>query len=61
MANLGEKLAGGEVDQMIGEADTDGGGQRNHEAFVQMKAAKWRCWTECVKCLGHNCLPFLCL
>lgn len=40
MANLGEKLAGGEVDQMIGEADVDGGGQGNHEAFVQTMAAK---------------------
>lgn len=40
MANLGEKLAGREVDQMIGEADTDGGGQGNHEAFVKTKAAK---------------------
>lgn len=40
MANLGEKLAGGEVDQRIGEAETGGGGQGNHEAFVQMKAAK---------------------
>ncbi|XP_075803663.1 calmodulin-like, partial [Microtus pennsylvanicus] len=40
MANLGEKLAGGEVDQRIGEADTDGGGQGNHEAFVQTMATK---------------------
>ena len=31
MANLGEKLTDGEIEEMIREADTDGDGQVNYE------------------------------
>lgn len=34
MTNLGEKLAGEEVDEMIRETDIDGDGQINHEELV---------------------------
>jgi len=40
MTNLGEKLTDEEVDEMIREADVDGGGQINYEEFVKMMMAK---------------------
>merc|ERR1739845_21182 len=40
MTNLGEKLTGEEVDEMIREADVDGDGQINYEEFVKMMMAK---------------------
>jgi len=36
MSNLGEKLTGEEVDEIILEADIDGDGQINYEEFVKL-------------------------
>ena len=36
MLNLGEKLTDKEVDEMIREADVDGGGQLNYDEFLNM-------------------------
>ena len=40
MTNLGEKLTGEEVDEMIREAGVDGDGPINYEEFVRMMMAK---------------------
>lgn len=40
MTNLGEKLTEEEVEEMIHEADTDGGGQINYEEFVKLMVSK---------------------
>jgi calmodulin len=40
MTNLGEKLTGEEVDEMIREAGVDGDGHINYEEFVRRMMAK---------------------
>lgn len=40
MSNLGEKLTGGVVDEMIREADADGDGQIDYQEFVKVMMAK---------------------
>lgn len=40
VTNLREKLTDEELDEMIGEADIDGDGQINHEAFIQTMTAR---------------------
>ncbi|ELU06160.1 hypothetical protein CAPTEDRAFT_227531 [Capitella teleta] len=40
MADLGEKLTAGDVEQMIHEADADGDGKINFEQFIRMMYAK---------------------
>ncbi|XP_071165749.1 calmodulin-like isoform X2 [Mytilus edulis] len=40
MENLGEKLTGEEIDEMMAEADKDGNGEIDYEEFVDMMMAK---------------------
>jgi calmodulin len=40
LTNLGEKLRDEEVDEVIREADVDGGGQINYEEFFDIMMAK---------------------
>ena len=40
LANIGEKLSGAELEEMIKEADVDGDGQINYAEFVKMMVAK---------------------
>ncbi|TKW17341.1 hypothetical protein SEVIR_5G359900v4 [Setaria viridis] len=42
MANLGERLADAEVDEMVREADVDGDGSINYDEFVKVMMAKRR-------------------
>lgn len=42
MTNLGEKLTGAEVDEMVREADVDGDGHINYEEFARVMMAKRR-------------------
>ena len=39
----GEKLSDQEVEEMIGEADTDGDGQINYDEFVRVRILSM-CW-----------------
>merc|ERR1712139_295927 len=51
MTNLGEKLTGEEVDEMLREADIDGDGQINYEEFVKVMMAKLTASTLCLPAL----------